>query len=204
MERLAFPLVALVLLAGCTGLGAPPASTSEHTTTDDADSLKESPLFEYQNLTNQSKRAFQRLLDAEHVTAKDPLFGPRIDEGNYNLIRVRYDGTIYEIRHQRQRKDTRTCLQGLTRVPASRIGDDDFVANYSNLTADARSLFDRVHAGNQTDTCYRPENYPLANYTHVEHRGTYYQLNELQGSTAIFVYEIVDREKPRKSWISEG
>lgn len=196
-------IVVVVVMAGC--LGGSPASpqttstttisttkptTATTTTTRTATTSASAPVFDYGNLSRQSRADFRRLLSNGSVDSPDPLFGPRIVDEHYDTFAVEYDGTEYEIRHQRRQTETRVCLQSVEPVENASIGDGDVVGTYANLSDDAQHLFDRVAAGNDTDTCYDPSHYPLSGYTHIKHEGTYYGLVEMHGSTYTYHYSI--------------
>lgn len=186
-------LVMLVVLAGCAGFGLPQEdsdSKTNSTTTPESDHLRESKVFEYTNLSNESQQDFKRLLAARSMNTTDPLFSSRIEDEHYNLIYIRYNGTIYEIRHQAQRKEHRTCLQEVDQVNESTIGEDDQVGRYPHLSNTSQSLFDSIRTNASSSICYSPSEYPLTDYTHIKYNGSYYRLVELQGTVQIYKYRL--------------
>lgn len=169
--------------ATATDTATTPDSTATSTTSPE-------PLFAFDELSNESRKSFRRLLDAQHVESPEPLFGPRIADQHYTTFYITYEGDTYEIRHQRQSQESKTCLQDLTPVPNDTIDDGSQVGDYQNLSSDGQRLFDRVANGTDGDTCYDPSSYLLAGYSHVLHEGTYYRLVELQGSSYVYTYSL--------------
>lgn len=194
-------LALLVLLAGCVATGpatttdATQPSTSTTTATTEAPTNSQStttsaPHFAYENLSTESQTDFARLRSKQHIESPEPLFGPRIADRHLTTVYVTHDDTTYEIRHQRQTRESKTCLQALEPVSNDTIGDGDQVAHYGNLSTDGQRLFDRVAngTGTETNTCYDPTNYPLREPSHILHNGTYYSLVEMHGSSYVYVY----------------
>lgn len=108
------------------------------TATDGTSGLRESPVFEYERLSGESRRDFPLVLRRGPVTTAEPLFAPRIAEEHYDLVRVRYDGSVVVIRHQVRSRETRTRLRAVSEVSESAVGEDAAVGNYSNLPPTAR------------------------------------------------------------------
>ena len=124
------------------------------------------------------------------MTTSEPLFAPRIAEGHYNLVRVRYDGSAVTIRHQVRSRETRTCLRAVCEVSESTVGENAAVGNYSNLRPEAKELFGAVVEGNASGVRHPPADYPLRGYDYVRYRGDHYSLDELRGSTTAYHYRV--------------
>lgn len=166
-------------------------TTTEATTmtTTDTNSLHESPVFDYGNLSAESRADFDRILDRGAVEAAEPLFAPRIADAHYDVVRIRFEGRVVEIRHQRRPNEARSCLEGVTRVNASSVGDDATARTYANLSEEGAALFRSVVDGNASGLCYPPSEYPLdAGY--VRYQGQYYSLSELHATKAVYVYHV--------------
>lgn len=205
---LAVGVAILVALAGCSATSPQPAANpttktttnqppSTSTTTDSTATTTTAttptstavPRFAYENLSDESRNDFERLRAAGHIESPDPLFGPRIADQHYNTFHITYNGSTYEIRHQRQSEESQTCLLGLGAVSNDTV-DDDQVEAYQNLSSDGQRLFDRVANGTDSDTCYDPSSYPLRGLSYVRVDGTYYSLVEQHGSTYVYVYSL--------------
>lgn len=209
--RVTSALALLVVLAGCTSGGPPPTtqtttptedSTARATTTEEpttttvtATPADRKPRFRYQELSNESQRHFHLLLEQGHVERPDPLFGPRIADQHYTTFYVTYEGTTYEIRHQRQTRESKTCLQNLEPVDNDTIDSDDLLGHHPNLTTDGQRLVDRVLNGSENETCYDPTEYPLLDYDYVRKNGTTYSLIEMHGSSYVYAYWIEPVDK---------
>lgn len=194
--------VLVLVVAGCSGAGngtgpdvsptATPATatqtTSATTQPETDDSLRVSPVYEYQNLSTESREDFHFVLEQGTVETESKLFGPRIAAENFNVIRVRYDGRVVRIRHQYQQRESKTCLQNVSEVPESSVDADDTTA-YENLSSEGRETFLAVLSGNASSVCYDPGAYPIFD-SYVEYGGEYYALSELHGSTAVYYYHV--------------
>lgn len=204
-------LALLVVLAGCAS-GGPSATTQTTTPTEDtatrattteepttmtapATPTGRQPHFRYQELLNESQRHFHLLLEQGHVERPDALFGPRIADQHYTTVYVTYQGTTYEIQHQRQTRDSKTCLQNLKPVDNDTLDSDDQLGHYRNLSGDGQRLVDQVLNSSENKTCYDPTDYPLLDYDSVRKNGTTYSLVEMHGSSYVYAYWIKPVDK---------
>lgn len=225
MRVAALSIALLVTLAGCgatgPGLDAPSGTTATATTstttvttttatttstttattttpTTPTTTTRE-PSFAYRNLSNESQTDFQQLLDAEHVESPDPLFGPRIADQHYTRFTITYEHTTYEIRHQRQTRESKTCLLDLDPVENTSVDadDGDELFHYRNLSTDGQRLVNRVLNDSDDEPCYDPTDYPLLDHSHVRTNGTTYSLVEMHGSSYVYAYwiEPVDEDE---------
>lgn len=177
-------LIVLVTLSGCSEA----YDTGESSTTTWDESLSVSEIYEYEELSNESKADFQMILEAGSVDSSEMLFEPEISKGHYNVIRIRYNDRLVEIRHQRQTREA-TCLASLLVFPPSNATKTGYT-NYSSLSEEQQAAIRVVLNG--SDSCYHPTKYPLRGVDIVQHDGTYYSLETVQASFPVYSYRIVN------------
>jgi hypothetical protein len=177
-------LILLITLSRCSGT----YDLGGNSTTTWDDSLYVSEIYEYEEFSNKSKKDFKMILEEQSVDSTSKLFGPEIVEENYNVIRIRYDGRIVEIRHQR-RNQPATCLVSLNEVSSSEASNSGFT-NYSPLSQEQQKA---IRSGvNGSNSCYHPTNYPLRSVEIVQYNGTYYSLETGRSTVPMYSYRIVN------------
>lgn len=177
----ALALVALLALAGCSGLAGPDATTpaTGGPTTEPGEpgpstsTTPPSGVVEYVDLPPETRRTFRSAVENGSVRRDASAFeGLTPQEDEY----VRYDGTTYALDWQGMYLRAEYGLDSVERVDGTPNGSDASVVAYANLSSTGKRLFDRARNGSASGA-YGPDAFPDAfiEYRYVEYRGQYYR-----------------------------
>jgi hypothetical protein len=143
-------IVAAMLLAGCGGTGGPtttPDTTTEPTTV----SVDEPAVIAYEELSPTDQRFFRQLRNTSSETAPPPFgidaYAPREFGGQYDY--VRYQGALYEVRHEET-----TSLVGRQTVSAEPVNgstNETSTVPFGNLSAAGQEVFREAIDGDERE-----------------------------------------------------
>ena len=192
-----FALVALLVLAGCSG-----ASDPETTPTSDTESPKptatptESPtttapapeVIDYRDLPNRTQRSVRAAIENGSVLRDSDAFDGLDPRENQH---VRYDGTTFALAWDTMHIRAEYGLDDVERVNASSLRPESTVVEYANLSERARRIFHRALNGSRP-RMYGPDAFPRTymEYGHVEYQGELYRLTVAHGDIPQWVLRV--------------
>lgn len=205
-------LVALLVLAGCTGSFSSEAGTTQTpvtemptataTTTDDTTTTVAS---------STTTRPAHATLDADDLSEFErELLRRAVENGSVEVTRsnltreltpdkdgwyARLDGELYELSLQPDGFRGVYRLGNATVVNASAVDSSDGVVAYENLTPDARGLFDAARSGERTET-HGAKAFPdqLRDNRYVTYEGEYYALRLIVGDYVVYRLSVTEVE----------
>lgn len=203
----------LLLLAGCAGTQPSAVGTSDsnaETTTTPTPEPTTTTATTTTNRAGTTTSPTHATLDAEELSISDhELLGQAVENGSVQVRpnrsgrltpdtdgwHARYGGTLYELSWQPAGFRGEYHLESVTKVNSSAVDSAGGGIAYTNLSADARQLFDLARAGNESEG-RGAELFPdqFREYAYVKDNGDYYALEIVVGDFIVYRLSVTEVE----------
>lgn len=184
-------VVLAMLLAGCGGAGGP-TTTPDDTTEPTTVSVDESAVIAYEELSPTDQRFFGQLRNTSSETAP-PAFGidayaPREFGGQYDY--VRYQGAVYEVRHE----ETNQLVgrQEVIAEPVDGSPNGTSTVPFGNLSAAGQEVFREAIDGDERERYRSQPDLPVGEDAMlvVTYKGQTYRVLVATGDYAVVRYSV--------------